>query len=137
MIRHASETPLAWATLALTLVHFVLETWFHMLWGQPLQALIVDYISNILMVFAGVTSLRIRPRSAAGLLAAAWTFNLGFGWRSVFGRLEIASRGEAMANGEAAFVLPLLIGSLILVALIMLWALWLAYRQAVYTGERK
>jgi ABC-type phosphate transport system permease subunit len=41
-----------------------------------------------------------------------------------------------MANGEAAFVLPLLIGSLILVALIMLWALWLAYRQAVYTGER-
>ncbi len=135
-LRHKSETPLAWATLVLTSVHFVLETWFHMLWGQPLQALIVDYISNALMVFAGVTSLRIGSRSAAGLLAAAWTFNLGFGWRSVFGRLEILEKGESIPNGEASFVLPLLIGSLVLVAGMMAWSLWLAFRQAVRTQEK-
>ena len=136
-VRHKSETPLAWLTLGLTSLHFVLETWFHFLWGQPLQALIVDYISNILMVFAGITSLRIGQRSAAGLIAAAWTFNLGFGWRSVFGRIEIVQAGEAMPNGEASFVLPLLIGSLVLVGCMMVWALWLAYWQAVYSGEYK
>ncbi len=134
-IRHRSETPLAWLTLVLTTIHFVLETWFHFLWGQPLQALIVDYISNALMLFAGITSLRIGHRSAAGLLAAAWTFNLGFGWRSVFGRLEVLERGETMANSEASFVLPLIMGSLVLVAIMMAWALWLAFRQATHVGN--
>ena len=133
-LRHHTETPLAWLTLILTVIHFIGETWAHILWGQPLQALIVDYISNALMLFGGITSLRIGRRSAAGLLAAAWTFNLGFGWRSVFGRLEIYNAGDLPANGEASFILPLLIGSLILVVIVMFWALALAFRQARYQG---
>ncbi len=133
-MRHRSETWLACLTLVATSVHFILETWYHVVWGQPLQALIVDYISVALMVFAGVTSLHIRPRSAAGLLAAAWTYNLGFGWRSVFGRLEILESGGLAPNGEATFVLPLVAGSLVLVLIVMIWALALAFRQAVSTS---
>jgi hypothetical protein len=94
MMRHRSETWLAWFSLFATTIHFTLETWYHMVWGQPLQALLVDYISVALMIFGAVTSLRIRPRSAAGLLAAAWTYNLGFGWRSAFGRLEALEPGQ-------------------------------------------
>jgi fatty acid desaturase len=78
-----------------------------------------------------VTSLRIRPRSAAGLLAAAWTYNLGFGWRSAFGRLEGLERGASPVNGEASFVLPIVAVSLMIVAIVMVWALFLAWRQAV------
>jgi hypothetical protein len=130
MTRHRSETPLAWVTLVATATHFVLETWYHFVWGQPLQALIVDYISVALMVSAGWRSLRIRPASAAGLLAAGWAFTLGFGWRSVFGRLELLESGKGTANGEASFVLPLIGGALAIVALVLLWAMWLAWRQS-------
>lgn len=133
--RHHSETALAWFSLFATLTHFVLETWYHFVWGQPLQALIVDYISNILMVFAAVTSLKIRPRSAAGLLAAAWAYNLGFGWRSVFGRLEVIQAGEAFTNGEPPFVFYLIATSLVIVAVVLCWSLLLAWRQAVHQGE--
>ena len=79
-MRHRSETPLAWFSLFATSVHFVLETWYHLVWGQPLQALIVDYIGNALMFGGAIASLRLRPCSAAGLLAGAWCFYLGFGW---------------------------------------------------------
>ena len=129
-IRHSSETALGVLTLVSTAIHFVLETWYHFQWGQPLQALIVDYISNALMVFAGITSLRVRPASAAGLLAAAWAYNLGFGWRSVFGRLEMIQSAAEFTNGEPPFVFYLIAGALCLVAIVLTWALWLALRQA-------
>lgn len=128
--RHASETPLAWLTLLSTSLHFVLETWYHLTWGQPLQALIVDYICVALMVFGGVASLRVRPRSAAGLLAAGWAFALGFGWRSGFGRLELRNSGADNVQGEADFVLPIVMTSLVFVVIGLLWSLWLAWRQA-------
>ncbi len=135
-LRHASETPLAWISLLATSTHFVLETLYHLTWGQPLQALIVDYIGNALMLSAAVASLRIRPRSAAGLLAAAWAFYLGFSWRSVFGRLELREAGTAAANGEADFVLPLIGFGFGVVALCLAWSLWLAWKQATEGNHR-
>lgn len=129
--RHQSETSLAILTLVGTSLHFTLETWYHFVWGQPLQALIVDYICVALMVIGGVASLRMRPGSAAGLLAAGWAFALGFGWRSVFGRLALSNSGEAAANDEASFVLPIIALSVALVCVVLIWALWLAYRQAI------
>lgn len=131
MPRHASETALAIYTLCGTSLHLVLETYYHLVWGQPAQALIVDYISVALCLFGGITSLRVRPRSAAGLLAAAWAFNLGFGWRSVFGRLERRAADVAAANREPDYVVTILIIALSSVAVALIWSLWLAYRQAV------
>ena len=128
--RHPSETPFAVLTLIGTATHFTLETWYHFVWGQPLQALIVDYICVVLMVTGGVMSLRVRPGSAAGLLAAGWAFALGFGWRSAFGRLELRAAGEASANGEADWVLWIVVASLLVVAVGLAWALRLAMRQA-------
>jgi hypothetical protein len=129
--RHRSETPLAFLTLSLAVLHFTLETWYHLTWGQPLQALIVDYISVALMVSGALGSLRLRPASAAGLLAAAWAYALGFAWRSVFGRIELLEAGKRSANDEAGFVLPVLVTALIVVAFIFLWALWLTWRQTL------
>lgn len=64
------------------------------------------------------------------MLAAAWTYNLGFGWRSTFERLDDLQNGVQPANGEASFVLPIVASSLAIVAVVMIWALALAYRQA-------
>ncbi|MEQ1866849.1 MAG: hypothetical protein ABL996_19600 [Micropepsaceae bacterium] len=130
MERHKSETPLAWLTLAGAALHFSLETYYHFTWGQPLQALLVDYICNGLMLLGGMRSLRVRPGSAAGLIAAGWAFALGFGWRSVFGRLELAAAHATPANGEPSLVLPILMAALSLVVVILIWSLALAWRQS-------
>jgi hypothetical protein len=136
-MRHRSETALAWLTLISTATHFVLETWYHLVWGQPLQALLVDYICVTLMVSGGIASLKARPRSAAGLLAAGWAFALGFGWRSVFGRLQLREAGQAAANGEAGWVVFIILGALAVVAIVLIWALWLAWRQAGLIGKNE
>jgi len=132
--RHKSETALAWLTLFCTATHFVLETWYHMVWGQPFQALLVDYICVALMVSGGIASLKARPGSAAGLLAAGWAFALGFGWRSLFGRLQLREAGQASVQGEASWVVFVILGALVVVAIVLLWALWLAWRQAGLIG---
>ncbi len=129
--RHRSETALAVLTLFAAAIHFTLETWYHLTWGQPLQALLVDYICNALMLFGGFASLTARPGSAAGLLAAGWAYALGFGWRSVFGRLAQIESGAAAANGEpTGKIVMVLSTALAIVALMLLWALALAWRQS-------
>jgi hypothetical protein len=130
MDRHKSETALAWFTLFGAGLHFSLETYYHFTWGQPLQALLVDYICNALMLLGGWRSLAVRPASAAGLLAAGWAFALGFGWRSVFGRLERQAANVEPANGEPAFVLTVIIVALVLVVVVLIWSLALAWRQS-------
>jgi hypothetical protein len=130
MTRHASETALAWLTLVSAAIHFGLETWYHLVWGQPLPSLLVDYIANALMLFGAWASLRVRPSgSAAGLLAAAWGFTLCLAWLAGFLRLEASDAGMDPANGEAGFVMPILLASVGLVAAIFAWALFLAWRQ--------
>ena len=42
-------------------MHFVLETLYHVVYGQFLPLLLVDYIAVGLLVYAGVLSLRVRP----------------------------------------------------------------------------
>ncbi|NYT40132.1 hypothetical protein HZY97_05150 [Sphingomonas sp. R-74633] len=135
MIRHRSETALAILTLFAAATHFTLETWYHLTWGQPLQALLVDYICNALMLLGGMRSLIVRPGSAAGLLVAGWAYALGFGWRSVFGRLEAMSNGIRAANGEpTGTIVIVLLVALGIVAVVLLWALALAWRQSAKTG---
>jgi hypothetical protein len=107
-----------------------LETYYHVMWGQPLQALLVDYICNALMLLGGWRSLAVRPGSAAGLLAAGWAFALGFGWRSVFGRLELQATGTAPVNNEPSAVLPILMVALSIVVIVLLWSLTLAWMQS-------
>jgi hypothetical protein len=130
MERPASETALAGLTLFSAALHFGLETWYHMVWGQALTSLLVDYIANALMLLGAWASLRARPSgSATGLLAAAWGFTFCLAWMAGFLRLEGAKAGMDPANGEAAFVMPILLASVGLVAAIFGWALWLAWRQ--------
>lgn len=84
------------------------------------------------MLLGALRSLRVRPGSAAGLLAAGWGYALGFGWRSVFGRLAQLEAGAVPANGEpTATIVWILIVALIVVAFALVWSLALAWRQSV------
>ncbi|WP_163574561.1 hypothetical protein, partial [Klebsiella pneumoniae] len=79
------------------------------------------YICNALMLLGGFASLTARPGSAAGLLAAGWAYALGFGWRSVFGRLEAMSYDIRAPNGEpTGAIVVALIAALSLVAAMLL-----------------
>jgi len=123
-MRHKTESLLA----SITGLHFVLETGYHFQYGQPLPALIVDYIWIGLAVFGGIISLRVRPRSAAGLLAASWGFAAGFAWRSAFGRLAQSEADRAAGNGEPLFVTYVVLGALVLAFCLLLWSMWLTYK---------
>lgn len=136
MERHRSESVLALLTMISAIVHFSLETWYHAVWGQPILMLLVDYIANALMLLGSSLSLRNRNASAAGVLAAAWGFTFCLAWIAGFGRLDLAMAGETAVNGEAQFVMPILVGSVALVLAIFLWALWLAARPAMNVPER-
>jgi len=92
--------------------------------------LIVDYIWIALALFGALTSLKLRPRSAAGLLAASWGFGAGFAWRSAFGRLALSDAQRAAGNGEPVFITYIIVFALALAFCFLFWALWLAYKQA-------
>lgn len=129
-MRHKSETALAYVTLFLAVLHFFLESYAHWKWGQPLQALLIDYIWIALAVFGAITSLKVRPSSAAGLLAASWGFAVGFAWRSVFWRLGLSEAERAAGNGEPMAVTYLVIGALGLAFVLLFWSLFLAFKQS-------
>ena len=88
------ETGLAWFSLVGAFVHFVLETLYHVTFGQFLPLLIVDYIAVGLLVYAGVLSLRVRPSSASGLLAGAWGFAACLAYIACFVFLERYLQGQ-------------------------------------------
>lgn len=134
-MRHKSETLLACLTLLLTGLHFVIETYYHFKFQQSLQALIVDYIWNALAIFAVIMSLKVRPRSAAGLLAASWAYALGFAWRSIFGRLEAWADGVA-PGGEPKYFTDILVVALWLVGFCLLWSLWLTWREVMHEASK-
>lgn len=129
MSRAASETALAWLTLVAAILHFSGETYYALTIGEPLTSLLSDYISNALMLLAAWRSLSIRPRSAAGLLSAAWGFALCLAYGTTFGRLELLWSGQAPIHGEPSVVVSILLVAFALAAAIFVWALALAWRQ--------
>jgi hypothetical protein len=128
-MRAKSENALAALTLVTAFVHLVLETYFHFRWGQPLSFLLVDYVSVSLMLCAAGVSLRVRPRSAAGMLAGAWGFAFCLAYRSTFDRVEQLRAGASPENGEPIAILVILAPVLAIAGVVFAWAFWLAYAQ--------
>ena len=123
MTRSRLETPFAIYTLLSALVHFTGETYYHVAIGQSLPFYVVDLISIVLCLMGAIGSLAIRRSggSASGWLAAGWGFALCLNYRAFFSRLE---RTEPLA--EPGTVLYVLGATLILSALALLFALYLA-----------
>ena len=125
-MRPPLETPFAVFTLLSATLHFAGETWFHVTYGQPFTAYLVDLISIGLMILGAGASLLYRQMSAAGWLAAAWGFALCLNYRAFFSRVyRIEEQGiDVISGGDALMIV--LGGSLLMAALAFPVALWLA-----------
>ena len=88
------ETCLAWFSIAGACLHLLLETLYHVKFGQFLPFLIVDYIAVALLVSSAVSSLRARPASFPGLLAGAWGFASCLAYMAFFAFLQRYLQGQ-------------------------------------------
>lgn len=68
------------------LLHFVGETWVHMLYGQFLPMLIVDYIAISLVLLGAIGFLKLGW--GPGLLCGGWGFTFCLNYRAFFWRVE-------------------------------------------------
>ena len=123
-MRSRFETPFAILTLAAAFLHFSGETYYHVVYGQPLSAYIVDLIAIGLMTLGGGSALLRRDVSSAGWMAAGWGFALCLNYRAYFSRVYERQAGNAL--DEPSIVVTILGVTLITNAVTFLIAMWLA-----------
>ena len=113
--RSRFETPLAIFTLVVLVPYAIGETYHYVvyvgLWNSFLGYL-VDLIAMTLMLLGGVASLRVRPNSAAGWLAAAWAFSACLNMRA-FSWRHYERIAEGQVGGEPDTVYTILLYSFI------------------------
>jgi hypothetical protein len=97
MLYRRIETWLAWFSIAGACIHLLLETIYHLKFGQFLPFLIVDYIAVALLVSSAVSSLRARPAPLPGLLAGAWGFASCLAYVAFFAFLQQYLEGQGSA----------------------------------------
>ena len=73
-------------SLISAVIHFTLETWYTIQFGQSWLGLAPDYISVALMILGGV--LVIRDVKAVGVLCGAWGFAFCLNYRAWAWRLQ-------------------------------------------------
>jgi hypothetical protein len=96
-----TETRLAKFTLAMLVIYFPLETWVSLPDGLTNPFYLVDLIAMALLLYGAVFSLRARPRSAPGVLCAAYGWTAANGWRATFDRVFELRAGGELEHGAA------------------------------------
>lgn len=120
------ERGFCWYSVVTAVLHFALETWFHVQWGQFIPMLIVDYIAVALLLLGAIGFLRLGW--GAGLLCGAWGFEFCLNYRTFFHRVSSMLDGTASeVTTNTAYVL----GSLLLFsALAFLLSIMICVRRA-------
>ena len=75
------------------ILHFALETWFHLAFGQSFVQLLADYIGVFLLVFSGIKTFK-NPMSR-GLLCGAWGYAFCLNYRAFAWRLDAFQDGAS------------------------------------------
>lgn len=86
MTRAVWERFLAWSSVVLGGLLFVLESAYGLRYGETAAGLIIDYLAAGLLCYAGAQSLWRRPHGAAGLLFGAWSYALCDAYRAIHWR---------------------------------------------------
>jgi hypothetical protein len=121
MNRERSLRAFAWYSIAFAIIHFSGETAFHMQYGQPVSALVVDYIA-VSLLLAGAW-LALSKGWGAGVLCGAWGFEFCLCYRSFFWRFEEIRAGTASEiERNSAYVLGVL---LVLAVASFAYSVWL------------
>lgn len=122
-----AETRLARFTLALLVLYVPLETWVSWPYGLLHPMYLVDVIAMLLMFFGARRSLRARPGSSPGLLAAAWAWTAANGWRATSWRWLESVQGGALDHGRPELWLTAF-GTLVALSCFAV-TLWLVTRE--------
>ena len=85
------------------LLHFVGETWVHMLYGQFLPMLIVDYIAISLVLLGAIGFLKLGW--GPGLLCGGWGFTFCLNYRAFFWRVEAMNQTANDVIQNTAYIL--------------------------------
>ena len=96
---------LSWLAIAFGLIYFIYETWHHISYDQSNLNLTADYISVFLLLFAGITNLRLKK--GIGLLCGAWGYTFCIIYRAFIWRMD-ALEAQDLENHET-LVLKVLI----------------------------
>lgn len=108
-MRERGEAPFAIFTLIVAVPYFLGETYHYFAFvgfGNDVLNYVSDLIAIFLMVLAGRASLRCRPASASGWLAAAWGFVACLNYRAFSWRYEARQAGDVV--GEPSGMLGML-----------------------------
>lgn len=103
-MREKLETPFAIYTLIVAVPYFLGETYHYFAFvgfGNGVLNYAVDLIAIFLMLLGGVASLRSKPVSASGWLAAAWGFVACLNYRAFSWRYEARQAGDVVAEPSA------------------------------------
>jgi len=115
-----------WYSLVTAILHFIMETAFHLKHGQFLPMLIVDYIAIGLLLFGGIGFLW--RGWGPGLLCGAWGFEFCLNYRTFFSRIPSLMDGSA---SEVTTNTAYLLGSLLtLSAIAFIWSIFVCVSHA-------
>lgn len=117
------ERKLAIASLVFAAIHFVGETTWHLIFGQFLPMLIVDYIAVSLLVYGAFQTLK--TPSGVGLLCGAWGFEFCLNYRALFHRVDKLQNGIGIGDhaiDTTAYVLGVLMFFSVTMFLLTIWA---------------
>lgn len=86
-----------WFSILVAILYFVLETWFHVQFGQSLIQLLADYMAISLLIFGGITVLR--NQEGVGILCGAWGYSFCINYRAFAWRMD-----EVMAGSSTVLI---------------------------------
>ena len=101
---------LSWVAIIFGVIYFFYETWYHISFDQSNLALSADYISVFLLIFAGITNLRLNQ--GIGLLCGAWGYTSCIMYRAFIWRME-AIWAEELPNYETLQVKVLILALIV------------------------
>ena len=111
--RVIAERLLAWTSIVCGALLLVLESLYGLLYGEVIQGLVIDYLAAVLLLYAGIQSIRWAPSGAAGLLLGAWSYSLCDVYRGIMWRAEHyldAGPVEPLREPFAVFALLIMAG---------------------------
>lgn len=101
---------LSWIAIIFGFIYFFYETWYHISFDQSNLALTADYISVLLLIFAGITNLKFKQ--GIGLLCGAWGYTFCIMYRAFIWRME-AIWAEELPNYETLQVKVLILALIV------------------------
>ncbi len=93
-------------SIAVGVLHFVMETWFHITFEQSIVQLLADYIGIFMLVFSA--SFVLKKKYGVGLLCGAWGYSFCLNYRAFGWRMDAYTKGDTTVLLDTTLVVLLI-----------------------------